>query len=68
MVPNKVCVECSFINSCFRFKVINKKNEKENLAVYQKSLEALFQSKGASVWFKKISLAVQQGKAQSRSG
>ena len=68
MVPNKVCVECSFINFCFRFKVINKKNGKENLAVYQKSLGALFQAKGASDWFKKISLAVQQGKAQSRSG
>lgn len=68
MVPNKVCMECSFINSCFRFKVINKKNGKENLAVYQKSLGALFQAKGASDWFKKILLAVQQGKAQSRSG
>ena len=49
MVPNKVCVECSFINSCFRFKVINKKNGKENLAVYQKSLGALFQAKGANL-------------------
>ena len=63
MVPNKVCVECSFINSCFRFKVINKKNGKENLAVYQKSLGALFQAKGASDWFKKISLAVRPRKS-----
>lgn len=68
MVPNKVCVECSFINSCFRFKVINKKNGKENLAVYQKSLGALFQAKGASDWFKKISLAVRQGKAHPDLG
>ena len=63
MVPNKVCVECSFIKPFFRFKVINKKNGKENLAVYQKSLGALFQAKGASYRFKKISLAVQPSKS-----